>query len=201
MLSIRSAVRVLLSVAAFGAAAPVAVQAQAGSYYLDAGNANNGIDIQLLTGKWTIGVSNGGWSPWNYDSSFDGAGANCHTGFHTVFYYTINGGPLTKYGWDGSERTVFNPNRVNDFYATPDLAFAHAFAPFEIDIATPTTLHLVIPDCCYWDNTGGLTIDVKNVTPSVVPEPSTVVLLAGGLAALVFVQRRSRRPAVDYRGH
>ncbi len=174
---------------------PTIASAQAGTYYLDSRNPDNGMDVALLSGAWTIGVSYGGWSPWNYVSGCDGAGNNCQTGFHTVFYYTVNGGPITKYGWDGSERTQFTPDRVNDFYSTPALALTHAFAPFELDLAAPATLHLFIPDCCYYDNTGGLGITVASVerVNTTVPEPSALALSGIGLSLLALAAARKRR--------
>ncbi len=176
-------------------ALPATVAAQAGAYYLDARNSNNGIDVALLSGAWTIGVSNGGWSPWNYVSGCDGDGTNCHTGFHTVFYYTVSGGPLTQYGWDGSQREQYIPNHVSDFFRDPDMALAHAFAPFRLDLDAPATLHLSIPDCCYYDNTGGLEITVAAVPMSntTVPEPSSFALSGIGLALAAFVASHRRR--------
>ena len=164
--------------------------AQPGDYLLNSADPNNAVTVNLLAGSWSIGVSSGAWSPWNYVSECDGVGANCHTGFHTAFYYSVNGGPSTKWGWDGSEREVFFPMHISDFYASPELAFEQVFTPLVLEVAAPATLRLYIPDCCFWDNVGALTV---SVAPTVTPEPDSVALMAAGLSVLGFVAFRRRR--------
>lgn len=187
--------RALLACGAIACSVPKQLQAQAGTYWLNSASSTNAIDVTLLTGSWTFGVSAGAWSPWNYVSECDAGGNNCHTGFHTVFYYALNGGPTIKHGWDGSERERYSPVHISDFYSSVEGALAHAFAPVAVTVDAPTTLRLFIPDCCYWDNVGGLDIRVQRVeTPStVVPEPSSVALLAFGLAGVGAVARRKRQ--------
>ena len=121
--------------------------------------------------------------PWNYVERCDAFGANCHTGFHTIFYYYLGGGPLEHWGIDGSERETAT---FSDFYATPALALAHALPPLQLVTTAPTSFRAFIPDCCYGDNTGGLTIAVVS------PEPSTSALVGTGLFGL-WIRRRQRR--------
>ena len=164
-----------------------ALHAQAGTYTLNAANPANATSVTLLAGAWTFGVSAGAWSPWNYVSECDALGNNCHTGFHTVFYYTLNGGPQQKHGWDGGERERYTPERFSDFYDTPERAFLHAFDPLSLTVNATTTLTLYIPDCCFWDNTGGLDIEVRQAeTPVSVPEPTGLAMLLAALAGLGF---------------
>lgn len=168
--------------------------AQSGTYVLDARDPANGFDLFLTPGTWSIGVTDGGWSPWNYIQGCDANGANCHTGFHTIFYYSINGGDLTAWGIDGGQ---FETPGHSDFYGTPALALTHAIAPLELTVTDPTTVRATIPDCCYWDNTGGLTLTVAKV--SVVPEPGAGSLVAAGLLAMVGWHSRRRRSDVCIR--
>jgi hypothetical protein len=167
---------------------------QSGTYFLDATNPSNGFDLFLTSGTWVIGVTGGGWSPWNYVQGCDAQGANCHTGFHTIFYYTINGGTLTPWGVDGGQ---FETPGHSDFYQTPELALAHVIAPLQLTITDPTTVRATIPDCCYGDNTGGLTLTVARVT--VTPEPGVGALVAAGLGAMVGWRIRRRRRGVEQR--
>jgi hypothetical protein len=169
--------------------------AQSGSYYLDSRDPNNLFMAALGPGHWTIGVTGGGWSPWNYLTSCDANGANCHTGFHTIFYYTLNGGDLQHWGIDGAEQET---ETTSDFYATPQLALAHAFPPLDLWIDQPSTLRAFIPDCCYGDNTGGLTVTLTGPDQVVAtPEPASLLLMATGLIAICLVAGRGRLALVQ----
>lgn len=141
---------------------------------------------------WSVGVTEGGWSPWNYLDRCDVNGANCHTGFHTIFYYELAGGPVTPWGIDGAQ---FETATHSDFYATPQLAFAHVFAPLQLQISSTSSFHAFIPDCCYGDNTGGLSITVAPSSPTVAPEPSTFLLAALGAVVTGLIAKRRMRPA------
>ena len=179
------------------AAIPRTAQSQAGTYYLSAtSNPPNTVEIALLAGQWRVGVSDGGWSPWNSTpENCDSNGANCRSGFHSVFYYTVNGGPVNQYGLDGTARPWSAPLFTSDFFATPELAGANAWAPFTLDLAAPATLRLFIQDFCpngqpcYWDNSGGMNVRVS-ASESVVPEPSSYALIAIGLIGLAMRSRR-----------
>ena len=67
------------------AGSPRTAHAQAGTYYLSAtSNPPNTVEVSLLAGLWRVGVSDGGWSPWNTTpEDCDGNGANCRSGFTT----------------------------------------------------------------------------------------------------------------------
>lgn len=178
---------------------PRTAQSQAGTYYLSAtSNPPNTVAVSLAAGLWKVGVSDGGWSPWNTTpENCNSAGANCRSGYHSVFYYTVNDGAVTQYGLDGTTRPWSAPTFESDFFATQELAGANALAPFTLDLTAPSTLRLFIVDnCsngqpCYWDNLGGLNVNVS-AAESVVPEPSTSILIALGLAGLALVSRRRR---------
>lgn len=169
-----------------------AAGAQAGSYLLDSTNPSNGHTLTLLAGEWSIGVTAGAWSPWSYLERCDVNGANCHTGFHTPFYYQVNGGESKRYGWDGGERET---PTTSDFYATPELAFANAFAPMTLVLQESASVRLFIPDCCFWDNRGTMTVEVAQRT-RVVSEPAAVGLVVAGLSGLIAVARARRKEGV-----
>jgi hypothetical protein len=179
------------------AGSPRTADAQAGTYYLSAtSNPPNTVEVSLLAGLWRVGVSDGGWSPWNSTpEDCDSNGANCRSGFHSVFYYTVNGGPVNQYGLDGTLRPWSAPSFMSDFFATPALAGVNALAPFTLDLAAPATLRLFIQDFCsngqpcYWDNSGGMNVRVAALE-SAVPEPSSYALIASGLVGLAFLSRR-----------
>ena len=170
---------------------PGVTVAQGGNYFLDSRNPDNGFQVLLGAGRWSVGVTAGGWSPWNYLERCDFAGANCHTGFHTIFCYMLGNGPVTSWGVDGR---TFETSSTSDFYASSTLAFQHVLSPFIVNVAQSTLLHAFIPDDRFVDNTGGLTVTVASVTPqAIVPEPVTFGLVAVGLLAVGLAARRTRR--------
>ena len=136
-------------------------------------------------------------------SECDASGSNCrtgfHTGFHSVFYCTLNGGPQVKHGWDGAEREQVTPERFSDFYDTPERAFEHVFEPVALTATETSSLLLYVPDCCFGDNTGGLEIRVLQVEPAVtaVPVPASAALLLLGLIGVGAqgLRRRHRESA------
>lgn len=170
---------------------PGHASAQAGDYFLNSRDPSNGFTVLLSPGFWHIVVADGAWSPWNYVEGCGATGANCHTGFHTIFYYALGNAPMAHWGVDGAEAETATHS---DFYATADLAEAHRYGPLQIFVNKKTSFRAYIPDCCYYDNTGGMTISVARATPPVTaaPEPATMTLVATGIGSLGVWSRRRK---------
>ncbi len=112
-------------------AVPFAIGAQ--TYHFES-NSPPVYSTTLTPGMWTLAVTGGG-----YDqvagavSGCDQAGGNCYVGWHTEYFYRLDGGTWTEAGFNGS-------------WATPSLALQNAPAPEVFDVDVNTQLEFTLLD-------------------------------------------------------
>ncbi|HVJ45556.1 MAG TPA: PEP-CTERM sorting domain-containing protein [Luteolibacter sp.] len=100
-------------------------------------------------------------------------------------YYTIGSGTQTRVGTTSSYTTAQNHAVVNDL--AKDLFSQPAFTN---PVSETVTFELRFADSNSGLNTKRLFIDDINVVGTVVPEPSTAMLVAGAIAVTGFIRRR-----------
>lgn len=113
------------------------------------------------------------WNPWGSGSGgCDTSGAGCSWGWYRRWYMDFGSGAVG--------------NNIG-FFANASLALANAQGddPHTFTLAVPTTVKFWIGDSDYFDNTGGVSLNVVAV-----PEPETWALMMAGLGLLGFVARR-----------
>jgi len=141
---------------------------------------NNPVKLTLGAGAYDvtpIGIADGGaynaWNAWGFTAGCNQLGANCAVGW--LHWYYISSPEFTEMSlWDGI------------IYSTDLLALSHA-APTSFNLTSPTQVSFYIRDgvngSLSGDNLGGISLSVG---PEIarVPEPSTLFLLALGVAGL-----------------
>lgn len=91
---------------------------------------------------------------------------------------------------DDATRTVLVDACCGPVFATQSGAATQPFAvnyATTLSLASTTTLDFVVEDYYLPDNAGGISVQV-----AAVPEPASWALMAGGIAALLHLQRRRR---------
>lgn len=156
----------------------------------------NPVSIALSAGTYNIfevGVADGGaydaWNAWGVPFEQGGGWINA---------YRVESANITSFLVNG---VLKSPVFVYDhwlykvgtglIYPTPLEALAAApMATFTLNISG--MVNFAVADFPITDNTGGISLRVDPVNNSPVPEPSTMLLLGGGIAGLVAARRLRR---------
>ena len=146
--------------------------------------AANPVVVPLAAGTYDvtpIGVADGGaynaWNAWGYVSLPDQGWIN---------NYSLSSSEFAPYGVSDGGR-----------YATDLLALENALGT-SFTLASAGNVNFYIGDSSYDDNIGGMSLSVTQRTPAPeppngVPEPTTLLLLAAGLAGIVGFGRKYRK--------
>ncbi|NOZ69600.1 MAG: PEP-CTERM sorting domain-containing protein [Deferribacteres bacterium] len=151
---------------------------------------SNPVSLFLTKGTYEvtpIGIADGGiynaWNAWGYTYGCDSSGANCRTGWINAYSLSSSEFAAVTY-YDGIR------------YATPYLALANAInSSFTLSI--DTTVDFFIADRPYYDNVGGISLNVTAApAPAPVPEPSTLLLLGSGFLGVAALRKRIKNLTV-----
>ena len=155
-------------------ALPVSASAQTHHFI---SNSPDIFSTTLTPGAWTLGVTDGVYN--QVQGQVGGCDGNglCSFGWHTEFFYRLDGSEWIEAGYSGS-------------WATITLATQHIPAPVVFDISEDTQLDVTLLDTYYSDNVGTLDVTLADVTST--PEPASTALLATGLFGVVALRRRRR---------
>jgi len=139
---------------------------------------DNPVSILLDAGYYDVTPVSGeedSWNAWGKTTMVDGE---------------VTKGWINNYSLSSDEFAAY---LVTDGirYETPEIALANALST-SFTLTSESYVNFYIYDIKYTDNIGGMTLRVeKGVAP--VPEPSTFLLLGGGLLGLGFCVRKRKK--------
>jgi hypothetical protein len=120
--------------------------------------------------------------------------STCTFGFRPSFDISVNGGSPASYSIPVAEGAYL---ATYDTAADALAAFQayEAVNPISFTLTSASTVNFVVPDVPndYWDNSGGVSLSVVPATP----EPSTWLLMIGGVAGAGLMLRRAKKAHGD----
>lgn len=129
-------------------------------------------------------------------SGCDAGGSNCFAGFANGFSMSVGGGPETSYNLslDPAQGSRFSTalGALAAFQTGSVIQTTGGIATFGSNLlftlASASTVNFRISDTFYFDNTGGVSLNV-----AAVPEPATWAMMFLGFAMIAGVARYRRR--------